>query len=183
MKLTWVFSVVISVSIGAGCSAFGQGAALQGIANTVDKLAQDVQNQQDPIKAGPDDKLEKVAPGKIDADAEREFKETPSGLRYRILRKSDKKKPTPANSVVAHYKGWLDNGKIFDSSYRKGSPIPFPLRGVIAGWTEGVPLIGEGGMIELDIPYQLGYGSRGMPAAGIGHRERLHFIVELVEIK
>ncbi len=43
-------------------------------------------------------------------------------------------------------------------------------------------LIGEGGMIELDIPYTLGYGERGMPGT-IPPRARLHFLVELVEIK
>ena len=159
-------------------SAFAQGAALSGIQGTAEKMADKVQNK---IMAGPVDKQERVAPGKIDKDASKEFKKTNSGLKYRILRKSKKTKPKASDTVVAHYKGWLDSKKIFDSSYRRGEPIPFPLKGVIAGWTEGLQLIGAGGMIELDIPHELAYGVRGRP--GIPPRARLHFIVELVSIK
>lgn len=121
--------------------------------------------------------------GEIDEDAPKEFTVTSSGLQYRILRKSEGKKPKATDSVVAHYKGWLDNGKQFDSSYDRGQPTPFPLDGVIAGWTEGLQLIGEGGMIELEIPGHLGYRERGEPRAGIGPNATLHFIVELVKVK
>ena len=138
---------------------------------------------QVPLTAGPADKEEVTAPGKIDADAPREFTKTESGLEYRILRKGSDKKPTARDTVVAHYKGWLDDKKIFDSSYRRGEPIPFPLRGVIPGWTEGMQFVGEGGMIELAIPYKLGYGERGTPGGPIPPRANLHFVVELLKIK
>ncbi len=78
-----------------------------------------------PLKAGPEDKLEKVAPGKVDADASAEFTTTASGLKYRILRKSEGKKPGPKDSVTVHYKGWLDDGTIFDSSYRREKTTSF----------------------------------------------------------
>ena len=175
---TLLFALLLSAG-----EVSAQGAALQGIANTADKLQQTIQNGQAALTTGPKDKLEQVAPGKIDADAKKEFTKTASGLQYRVLRKSDSKKPKASDTVVAHYKGWTDDKKVFDSSYRKGKPIPFPLRGVIAGWTEGMQLIGEGGMIEFAIPYQLGYGERGMPRAGIPPRATLHFVVELVSIK
>jgi FKBP-type peptidyl-prolyl cis-trans isomerase FkpA len=113
----------------------------------------------------------------------KDFQTTPSGLKYKIIREGDpSKKPTTADSVLAHYKGWLDNGTIFDSSYDRGEPTSFPLSGVIAGWTEGLQLIGEGGEIELEIPGDLGYGPRGMPPAGIGPNATLHFKVELIEV-
>jgi FKBP-type peptidyl-prolyl cis-trans isomerase len=118
--------------------------------------------------------------GPIDPDAPEEFTETDSGLRYRILRKSEGRKPIATSEVVAHYKGWLDNGKQFDSSYDRGQPTPFPLDGVIAGWTEGLQLIGEGAMIELEIPGKLGY-PRGRP--GIPPNATLHFIVELKKVR
>jgi FKBP-type peptidyl-prolyl cis-trans isomerase FkpA len=118
--------------------------------------------------------------GPIDPEAPEEFTETDSGLKYRILRKSDGRKPTAADAVLAHYKGWLDSGKQFDSSYDRGQPTDFPLNRVIKGWTEGLQLIGEGGMIELDIPGDLAY-PQGRP--GIAPGARLHFIVELKEVR
>lgn len=133
------------------------------------------------IKPGPVDKSEKVSPGKIDADAPETFTETKSGLKYRILRKSEGKKPKATDSVTVHYKGWLDNGKIFDSSYRRNSKASFPLARVIPGWTEGLQLVGVDGMIELEIPYTLGYGLQGSPP-DIPPKATLHFIVELYKI-
>ena len=55
-----------------------------------------------------------------DKDAPKEFTTTKSGLKYRVLRKSDGAKPkASATNVTVHYKGWLDNGKEFDSSYKR----------------------------------------------------------------
>lgn len=119
-------------------------------------------------------------PGPTDEDAETEFTETPSGLQYRILRKSDGPKPTTSDRVTCHYKGWTNSGTVFDSSYRTGDPVTFPLNGVIKGWTEGLQLIGVGGMIELKIPYELGYGEQGQ--GPIPPKTDLNFIVELLEI-
>ncbi len=134
------------------------------------------------LAAGPVDKQEKAPPGKIDFDAPSDFLETASGLKYRILRNSEGQKPTASNRVTVHYKGWLDDESIFDSSYRRNETISFGLNQVIKGWTEGMQLIGVGGMIELDIPYELGYGERGSPGA-IPPKARLHFVVELFDVK
>ena len=76
----------------------------------------------------------------------------------------------------------MDNGKEFDSSYKRGEPISFPLNRVIPGWTEGMQLVSKGGMIELEIPAKLGYGSRGAGGA-IPPNARLHFLVELIDIQ
>lgn len=122
-----------------------------------------------------------ASPGPTDPDAPTEFTRTASGLKYKILRKSDGKKPTVNNVVTVHYKGWLDNGKVFDSSYQEGEPVSFPLQQVVPGWTEGLQFVGEGGMIELEIPSDLGYGSQGSPGA-IPPNATLHFIVELLQI-
>lgn len=121
-------------------------------------------------------------PGPKDKDAPKEFKTTESGLKYRILRKSDGPKPKKANTVKVHYRGWLDDGTEFDSSYRRNDPISFPLGRVIPGWTEGMQLVGKGGMIELEIPAKLGYGSKGVPGA-IPPNAQLHFLVELLDIE
>lgn len=120
--------------------------------------------------------------GETDPDAPTSFQLTPSGLRYRILRNSDGRKPTAANSVTVNYRGWLDSGKEFDSSYDRGQPISFPLNGVIKGWTEGMQLIGEGGMIELWVPAGLGYGREGS-GGNVPPNATLHFIVELIKVQ
>ncbi len=102
-------------------------------------------------------------PGAVDSDAPKEFTTTDSGLRYRILRKADGPKPNKTDSVKVHYKGWLDNGKVFDSSYDRGQWATFRLDQVILAWTEGLQLCSVGGMIELEVPSQLGYGPQGTP--------------------
>jgi FKBP-type peptidyl-prolyl cis-trans isomerase len=119
--------------------------------------------------------------GPVDTDAPEELTATRSGLYYRILRKGTGRKPRSYDTVIAHYRGWLDNGKQFDSSYDRMEPATFALNAVVPGWTEGVQLIGEGGMVELEIPGKLGYGPQGRP--GIPPNSTLHFIVELKKIK
>jgi FKBP-type peptidyl-prolyl cis-trans isomerase FkpA len=120
--------------------------------------------------------------GKIDKDAPKSFTTTNSGLKYRILRKGTGEKPKATDSVEVNYHGWLDNKKVFDSSYTRGESISFPLNGVIKGWTEGMQLVGQGGMIELEIPAKLGYGERGIPGT-IPGGATLHFLVELIEVQ
>jgi FKBP-type peptidyl-prolyl cis-trans isomerase FkpA len=123
------------------------------------------------------------APGPtvIDADAPTEFTVTSSGLKYKVLRKGSGAHPGPQDNVTVHYKGWLDSGKIFDTSYTRGEPISFRLNEVVSGWTEGLQLVSEGGMIELEIPSPLGYGVQGQP--GIPPNSTLHFIVELIKVE
>lgn len=123
-----------------------------------------------------------LKPGKVDEDAPKEFTTTKSGLKYRIRRKSDGKMPVATSRVEVHYKGWLDDGKVFDSSYERGESTKFPLNRVIPGWSEGLQLVGEGGMIELEIPSDIGYGDRGRPPV-IPAKATLHFLVELIEVK
>ena len=118
--------------------------------------------------------------GPIDEDAPREFTTTKSGLKYRILRKGEGKRPTVLNKVEAHYRGWMLNGTEFDSSYKRGKPTTFPLNGVVEGWREGLPYCAEGGMIELVIPSRMGYGSRGQ--GPIPPNSTLRFIVELKKV-
>jgi FKBP-type peptidyl-prolyl cis-trans isomerase len=120
--------------------------------------------------------------GKIDSDAPKAFTKTDSGLAYRILRKGTGQKPKATSEVRVNYHGWLDNGKVFDSSYARGRDISFPLNGVIRGWTEGMQLVAEGGMIELTIPPDLAYGSRGAGDA-VPPNATLHFLVELLKVE
>ncbi len=125
-------------------------------------------------------KLSSPGPTVVDADAPAEFTTTSSGLKYKVLRKGSGTYPRDSDQVTVHYKGWLDSGKIFDSSYTRGETTSFGLNEVIPGWTEGLQLVNEGGMIELEIPSRLGYGPQGN--SEIPPNATLHFIVELIKV-
>lgn len=120
--------------------------------------------------------------GRIDKDAAKNFTLTKSGLKYRLLRQGAGAVPKATNTVRVHYHGWLDSGKVFDSSYQRDEDISFGLNQVIQGWTEGMQLVGTGGMIELQIPSDLGYGNHGAPPV-IPPKATLHFLVELLEVQ
>lgn len=107
---------------------------------------------------------------------------TSSGLQYKMLREGSGKSPKATDVVVVNYRGTLINGKEFDSSYKSGQPIEFPLNRVIPGWTEGLQLMKEGAKYEFFIPPNLAYGSRGAGGA-IGPDETLIFEVELLKVK
>lgn len=104
-----------------------------------------------------------------------------SGLLYRIDREGDaNNKPTAESTVKVDYEGNTRDGNIFDSSYKRGESIEFPLSGVIPGWTIGMQLVGKGGQITLWIPAHMAYGAEG--SGSIGPNEALQFKVELHDI-
>ena len=120
--------------------------------------------------------------GAVDKDAPKTFETTPSGLKYRVLRKGTGAAPKATSKVEVNYHGWLNDGKIFDSSYQRKQSIEFGLNQVIKGWTEGMQLVGKGGMIELEIPPDLAYGDQGAGGA-VPPKATLHFLVELIDVK
>jgi FKBP-type peptidyl-prolyl cis-trans isomerase FkpA len=87
--------------------------------------------------------------------------------------------------VKVHYTGWLTNGKKFDSSVDRKEPFEFKLGGgqVIKGWDEGVAGMKVGGKRRLEIPSELGYGSRGVGNGLIPPNSTLIFDVELLDVK
>ena len=108
--------------------------------------------------------------------------ETESGLQYKVEREGSGDSPTESDRVEVHYKGYLINGEVFDSSYERGEPATFPLNAVIKGWTEGLQLMKPGGKNVFYIPAELGYGARGQGGT-IGPNALLIFEVELLEVK
>ena len=108
-------------------------------------------------------------------------KSTSSGLMYKVLKEGSGNSPTAADKVSVHYEGRLVDGKVFDSSIKRGKPIEFSLGGVIKGWTEGLQLMKTGAKYQFYIPSDLAYGDSG--GQGIAPGETLIFDVELLEIK
>ena len=104
----------------------------------------------------------------------------PSGLEYKILTAGNGPKPTATDTVTCNYRGTLVDGTEFDSSYKNGKPVSFPLNGVIKGWTEALQLMPVGSKWQLVIPPDLAYGDAGRP--GIPPGATLVFEVELISI-
>jgi len=109
-------------------------------------------------------------------------KTLPSGLQYSIIKEGAGKMPKATDTVTVNYKGTLIDGTEFDSSYRRGQPVSFPVNGVIAGWTEALQLMKEGSKWQLFIPSSLAYGEKGAGNT-IGPNAVLIFEVELISIK
>ncbi len=108
-------------------------------------------------------------------------KTLPSGLQYKVLKSGQGESPTLESKVTAHYKGTLLDGTEFDSSYARGEPATFPLKHVIRGWQEALPLMKVGDKWQLFIPASLGYGDRGA-GEKIGPNSTLIFEVELMGV-
>ena len=111
------------------------------------------------------------------ADAEK----TASGLVSKVITKgTGTVHPKATETVTVHYSGWTPDGKLFDSSVKRGEPTSFPLNGVIKGWTEGVQLMVEGEKRRFWIPADLAYGENPKDGRPGG---QLVFDVELISIK
>jgi FKBP-type peptidyl-prolyl cis-trans isomerase FkpA len=110
-------------------------------------------------------------------------KETlPSGVVVEHLKQGAGATPKATDTVSVHYRGTLENGTEFDSSYKRGQPASFPLNRVVPCWTEGVQKIKSGGKAKLTCPPQTAYGARGVPGA-IPPNATLTFEVELLAIQ
>ena len=112
------------------------------------------------------------------AEAPSDANKTDSGLAYKLIKKgSGAVHPQVQDRVEVHYTGWTTDGKMFDSSVKRGNPATFPLRGVITGWTEGLQLMVEGEKTRFWIPKELAYNDQPGKPAGT-----LVFDVELIKV-
>lgn len=104
----------------------------------------------------------------------------PSGLQYEVIKLGTGKMPKPEDTVTTHYRGTFIDGKEFDSSYERGEPATFPVKGVIAGWTEALQLMKEGAKWKLFVPAKLAYGENGR--GKIEPNSTLIFEIELISV-
>lgn len=122
------------------------------------------------------------APPPTDVD-ESDFSETESGLRYVLLEEGDGETPEEGQSVAIHYRGWLEDGTQFDSSYDRGQPFEVVVGqgATIPGFDEAISLLSVGDVAQIVIPPELAYGEQG--SGPIPPDSTLIFEVELVEIR
>jgi FKBP-type peptidyl-prolyl cis-trans isomerase len=87
----------------------------------------------------------------------------PSGLQFKVVRSGPPEglRPTLGDEVKVNYEGKLIDGTVFDSSYQRGQPAAMPLKGLIKGWQEALPLMRPGDEWILYVPPALGYGDEG----------------------
>jgi FKBP-type peptidyl-prolyl cis-trans isomerase FkpA len=106
---------------------------------------------------------------------------TASGIVKKTITPGTGAAPAATDEVKVHYEGTLVNGKVFDSSVKRGEPATFPLNGVIPCWTEAVQLMKVGEKARIVCPSELAYGERGSPPQ-IRPGSTLIFEVQLLDI-
>lgn len=105
-----------------------------------------------------------------------------SGIQYQVITEGTGTKPTMTDTVTVNYEGKLIDGTVFDSSYQRGEPATFPLKGVIPGWQEALTQMSVGSTWVIFIPPALAYGEQGTPDGSITPNQLLIFKVNLIKI-
>lgn len=108
-------------------------------------------------------------------------KTTTDGLQYKVIKAGKGTSPKTSDVVTVQYEGKTLDGKVFDSTYKRGKPATFKLSQVIKGWQEALQMMKPGATWELYIPPQLAYGKKGL-GGPIGPNETLIFKVQLISV-
>jgi len=107
---------------------------------------------------------------------------TASGLQYKVITPGSGAHPADSDIVTVDYSGSFLNGDVFDSSYKRGKPVTFPVSEVIPGWVEAIKLMQPGATYEVVIPSSLAYGDHGLGNV-IGPKKTLLFKIHLISVK
>jgi len=175
---TAVFAKAFAESFNGGKTAMTD----QEMQTLLQAAGQEIRKKQAALQAGKGAAAQKEGEAFLAANRTKEGVVTlPSGLQYKILKAGTGEKATLDDTVVCNYKGTLINGTEFDASERHGGPATFPVKGVIAGWTEALQLMPVGSKWQLFVPSNLAYGAQG--PGDIGPNATLIFEVELLSIQ
>jgi FKBP-type peptidyl-prolyl cis-trans isomerase FklB len=173
-----VFAKAFVVSFNGGQTAMNE----QEMQALLKAAAQEFRKKQAAQQAEKGEAAQKESEAFLAANKSKEGVVTlPSGMQYKILKSGTGEKPTLNDTVVCNYMGKLINGTEFDASEKHGGPVTFPVKGVIAGWTEALQLMPVGSKWQLFVPSNLAYGANG--PGDIGPNATLIFEVELVSIQ
>ncbi|NQY27485.1 MAG: FKBP-type peptidyl-prolyl cis-trans isomerase [Piscirickettsiaceae bacterium] len=195
-KLSYIFGIQVGQNMVAEGVDLEMDAFAAGVADmmagkqpqldqaTAEKIIGEFQTQKAKEMAAEMNKKQDASKIYMEANAKKDgVVTTESGLQYRIITAGDGATPTTEDKVIAHYKGTLLDGTVFDSSYDRGEPATFPVTGVIQGWQETLQLMQEGAKWEIVVPGNLAYGPRGAgQGSPIGPNETLIFEIELIAI-
>jgi FKBP-type peptidyl-prolyl cis-trans isomerase len=102
----------------------------------------------------------------------------PSGLRFQVLQAGTGRRPQPGDAVLVTYEGRLADGTVFDST---AQPVGLLVSDLIAGFTEALQLMNEGGRYRFWIPAGLAYGAQGSPGTVPANAE-LDFTLTLIRV-
>lgn len=114
--------------------------------------------------------------------AEGIYERTESGLLYRVLTEGTGRCPKASDEVTFNYEGTLTDGTVFDSSYKRGTPLTGVAGSMVPGFTEALTMMPVGSEWEVVIPFHLAYGVRGS-AGSIPQYAPLTFKLQLLSIK
>ena len=175
-----------TISLKNFMAGFISGTTGKGGLMTVDSAQQVAQEMMRTIKAknmekefGPNKKAGEEFLAK-NAKAEG-VKVLPSGVQYKIIKEGTGALPKDTSRVKVHYEGRTLDGKVFDSSYKRGEPTDFRANQVIKGWTDALVNMPAGSIWEVYIPQELAYGER-QQGADIKPFSMLIFKIELIEV-
>ena len=175
-----------TISLKNFMAGFIAGTVGKGGLMTVDSAAQVAQDMMRAIKAK---NLEKEFGGNK-AEGEKFLAENgkkegvkllPSGVQYKVIKEGTGALPKDTSMVKVHYEGKTIDGKVFDSSYKRGEPADFRANQVIKGWTDALVHMPAGSIWEVYIPQDLAYGER-QQGTDIKPFSTLIFKIELIEV-
>ena len=115
------------------------------------------------------------------ANAKKEgVKTLPSGVQYKVIKEGTGAIPADTSLVRVHYEGKTIDGKVFDSSIKRGQPLDLRCNQTIKGWTDAMVHMPAGSEWEIYIPQELAYGEREQ--GDIKPFSALIFKIQLIEV-
>ncbi len=198
MPLPAVFGLMVSQQIGLDQLGFSdaekaefltgfqkglKGASMEEVQAQLPQLQQFLQQRAMAAQAKEMAEAQAATVGFIEElEANSDVQKDESGFYYEIIEEGEGSSPAMEDEVVVNYEGSLVDGTVFDSSFDRGEPATFPMRGVIPGFSGGLSKIGEGGKVRIFIPAELGYGDNPPPNSPIPPGAMLIFDAEIVDI-
>ena len=174
-----------TISLKNFMAGFVSGTTGKGGLMTIDSAQTVAQTMMQTIKAKEMEKTygpNKEASAKFMAEnAKKEgVKTLPSGVQYKVIKEGNGPIPADTSLVKVQYEGKTIDGKVFDSSYKRGEPVNLRCNQTIKGWTDAMVHMPAGSVWEVYIPQDLAYGEREQ--GDIKPFSALIFKIELLEV-